>query len=99
MQDYRDISDGPYDAVCSIEMIEAVGERYWPNYFGAIRDRLKTGGSALLQVITIADDRYGDYSRAPDFIQRYIFPGGELLHLYLTPFDDRFHFELVERRG
>ncbi len=77
LQDYRDVG-GVYDRIVSIEMIEAVGERYWPNYFGAIRDRLKTGGCALLQVITIADDRYADYSRAPDFIQRYIFPGGML---------------------
>ncbi|MDB5569840.1 MAG: cyclopropane-fatty-acyl-phospholipid synthase, partial [Hyphomicrobiales bacterium] len=77
LEDYRDVG-GVYDRIVSIEMIEAVGERYWPNYFGAVRDRLKPGGSALLQVITIADDRYADYSRTPDFIQRYVFPGGML---------------------
>ena len=61
-----------------IEMIEAVGERYWPNYFGKIRDSLASGGVALLQAITIDERRFAAYRKCPDFIQRYIFPGGVL---------------------
>lgn len=77
LQDYRDVR-GVYDRIVSIEMIEAVGERYWPDYFGAIADRLKRGGCAVLQAITIADDRFEAYRKAADFIQRYVFPGGML---------------------
>ncbi len=77
LQDYRDVQ-GAYDRIVSIEMIEAVGERYWPDYFGAIAKRLKHGGYAVLQAITIADDRFEAYRKAADFIQRYVFPGGML---------------------
>jgi cyclopropane-fatty-acyl-phospholipid synthase len=77
LQDYRDITE-TFDRVVSIEMIEAVGEKYWPNYFGKIASVLKPGGRAVLQVITIADERFEQYRRNADFIQRYIFPGGML---------------------
>ncbi len=77
LQDYRDVTE-TFDRVVSIEMIEAVGEKYWPAYFGKIADVLKPGGLAVLQVITIADDRFELYRRNADFIQRYIFPGGML---------------------
>jgi len=77
LQDYRDL-DGQFDAIVSIEMLEAVGEAYWPTYFRQLRKRLRPGGRAALQVITIADDRFESYRRNVDFIQRYIFPGGML---------------------
>lgn len=77
LQDYRDVRGG-FDRIVSIEMIEAVGEKYWPAYFSAIHDRLNDGGQAVLQVITIADERFEDYRRATDFIQHYVFPGGML---------------------
>jgi cyclopropane-fatty-acyl-phospholipid synthase len=77
LQDYRDI-DGRFDRIVSIEMLEAVGERYWSTYFNMLRDRLAEGGSAVVQVITMAADRFDGYSRNVDFIQRYIFPGGML---------------------
>ena len=69
---------GHYDGVASIEMFEAVGERYWPAYFAAIRDALRPGGRACIQAITIADDRFERYRTQSDFIQQYIFPGGML---------------------
>ncbi|VTU26527.1 SAM-dependent methyltransferase [Variovorax sp. PBL-E5] len=77
LQDYRDV-EGCCDRIISIEMLEAVGERYWPVYFETLRRRLKPGGIAVLQVITIADAQFDHYRRNPDFIQRYIFPGGML---------------------
>ena len=77
LQDYRD-ERGTYDGIASIEMFEAVGERYWPVYFQTLRDRLKPGRNATLQIITIADDRWQAYRRGVDFIQKYIFPGGML---------------------
>ena len=77
MRDYRD-ERGVYDAIASIEMFEAVGEKYWPNYFGTIRDRLKLNGRATLQIITIADEIFPYYRKNVDFIQKYIFPGGML---------------------
>ncbi|MCR9126976.1 MAG: cyclopropane-fatty-acyl-phospholipid synthase family protein [Rhodobacteraceae bacterium] len=77
LQDYRD-EKGSYDGVASIEMFEAVGERYWPVYFDTLRDRLKPGRSATLQIITVADRRWHIYKRGVDFIQKYIFPGGML---------------------
>ena len=77
LQDYRDLT-GSFDAIVSIEMLEAVGEAYWPAYFTQLHDRLKPGGKAALQVITIADERFEHYRRHVDFIQRYIFPGGML---------------------
>ena len=75
--DYRDMRER-FDAIASIEMFEAVGERYWPTFFGAVRDCLKPGGRAALQVITIGDRFFESYRRNVDFIQRYIFPGGML---------------------
>ncbi|MCB1940416.1 MAG: class I SAM-dependent methyltransferase, partial [Rhodocyclaceae bacterium] len=77
LQDYRDVT-GQFDAVVSIEMLEAVGEAYWPLYFRLLHDRLKPGGRAALQVITIAEERFAAYRHRADFIQRYIFPGGML---------------------
>lgn len=77
LQDYRDVRGG-FDRIVSVEMIEAVGERYWPQYFGAIAARLEPGGCAVLQAITIAEDRFEAYRKAADFIQRYVFPGGML---------------------
>jgi cyclopropane-fatty-acyl-phospholipid synthase len=75
--DYRGVHDR-YDRIASVEMIEAVGERYWPTYFGKIRDCLASGGIALIQAITINESRFAEYRRRPDFIQRHIFPGGML---------------------
>ncbi|CAN5254009.1 cyclopropane-fatty-acyl-phospholipid synthase family protein [soil metagenome] len=75
--DYRDV-EGQFDRVASIEMFEAVGERYWPTYFGKISDVLKPRGRAGLQIITIRDDLFESYRRRADFIQKYIFPGGML---------------------
>lgn len=77
LQDYRDVA-GTFDRIVSIEMLEAVGEAYWPAYFRTLRDRLAPGGVAVLQVITIAEQRYAAYRRGADFIQRHIFPGGML---------------------
>ncbi len=76
-QDYRE-ETGKYDQVASIEMFEAVGEKYWPIYFEKVHDCLKKGGTAGLQIITIEDKSFESYRRRPDFIQRYIFPGGML---------------------
>jgi cyclopropane-fatty-acyl-phospholipid synthase len=78
LQDYRDVG-GVFDRIVSIEMIEAVGADNWTHYFGVLRDRLKRGGLAVLQAITIDDSRFEAYRSSPDFIQRYIFPGGMLL--------------------
>ena len=77
LQDYRDVA-GTFDRVASIEMVEAVGEHYWPTYFAKLGACLRNGGVAVLQAITIAEDRFDTYRRRPDFIQRYIFPGGML---------------------
>jgi cyclopropane-fatty-acyl-phospholipid synthase len=77
LQDYRDV-DGLFDRIVSIEMMEAVGEAYWPSYFATLRDRLKPGGLAVIQAITIEEDKFDGYRRCPDFIQKYIFPGGML---------------------
>lgn len=77
MRDYRD-ERGNYDGVASIEMFEAVGEQYWPVYFDTVRERLKPGGQATLQIITIADRLFDGYRESADFIQKYIFPGGFL---------------------
>jgi cyclopropane-fatty-acyl-phospholipid synthase len=78
LQDYRDLADGPYDAVASIEMFEAVGRQYWPGFFAKLRDLLKPGGRACIQSITIRDDLFDRYVDSTDFIQQYIFPGGLL---------------------
>ncbi|OQP88129.1 SAM-dependent methyltransferase [Rhizobium rhizosphaerae] len=76
-QDYRD-ETGLYDKIVSIEMFEAVGEKYWSTYFGQLRKCLKPGGRAGIQVITIKPESYRDYRANPDFIQKYVFPGGML---------------------
>lgn len=84
-RDYRDVTE-KYDRIVSIEMFEAVGENYWSSYFSQVKNCLKPGGRAGLQVITIANERYASYRKSVDFIQRYIFPGGmlpspEILHV------------------
>ena len=75
--DYRRL-EGQYDAVLSCEMIEAVGKEYLDSYFEKIRDCLKPGGKAVLQAITIPDERYDRYSKSCDWIQKHVFPGGHL---------------------
>ncbi len=77
LQDYRD-ETGVYDGIASIEMFEAVGERYWPVYFNTVKNRLKPGKNATLQIITVQDRRWETYRKGVDFIQKYIFPGGML---------------------
>ncbi len=77
LQDYRD-ETGKYDRIASIEMFEAVGEKYWPVFFGKVKDCLKAGGTAGMQIITINEAAYKLYRKRPDFIQRYVFPGGML---------------------
>ncbi|MCZ8072869.1 MAG: cyclopropane-fatty-acyl-phospholipid synthase [Paucibacter sp.] len=77
-QDYRDIADPAFDAVVSIEMFEAVGREYWDGYFQTVAAKLKPGGRACIQTITIRDDLFERYARSSDFIQQYIFPGGML---------------------
>jgi len=77
MQDYRD-TRGEFDGIASIEMFEAVGERYWPTYFKAVRDRLRPGAQAVIQIIMVGDARFPAYRRNVDFIQKHIFPGGML---------------------
>ena len=77
LQDYRD-ETGVYDGIASIEMFEAVGEKYWPSYFETLHDRLKPGANATLQIITVQHARYEIYRKSVDFIQKYIFPGGML---------------------
>jgi len=77
LRDYRDERD-QYDRIASIEMIEAVGEQFWPKYFSQLRDRLLPGGLAGIQAITIQDSLFQTYRREVDFIQRYVFPGGML---------------------
>lgn len=78
LTDYRDVI-GQYDAVVSVEMVEAVGARYWPAFLDTVAKALKPGGRAVLQYITIADDIFERYAESADFIQTYIFPGGMLL--------------------
>lgn len=77
IQDYRDCP-GQFDGIASIEMFEAVGQKYWPTYFNCIRDRLRPGAKATLQIITVADRRWEVYQKGVDFIQKHIFPGGML---------------------
>jgi len=77
LQDYRDLEER-FDHVVSIEMFEAVGERWWPTYFAGVAQALKPGGRAVIQSITIRDDLFADYRKGTDFIQQYIFPGGML---------------------
>ena len=91
LRDYRDVT-GRYDAIASIEMVEAVGERYWPTYLDTIVRCLKPGGRAAIQFISIPDDMYEAYRAGVDFIQTYVFPGGMLLS------ESRFR-KLAEARG
>lgn len=76
-RDYRDIT-GSFDRIVSIEMIEAVGQAFWPDYFQTLYDRIRPGGAIVLQAITIEEKRFDSYCRSPDFIQRHVFPGGML---------------------
>ncbi|MCK8483456.1 cyclopropane-fatty-acyl-phospholipid synthase family protein [Aliiroseovarius sp. S2029] len=78
LRDYRDI-DGKYDNIVSIEMIEAVGARYWPSYFGVLKNTLAEGGRVLLQAITVKDSFFDTYKTSSDYIRQYVFPGGMLL--------------------
>ena len=91
LQDYREISE-QFDAVASVEMVEAVGERWWPAYLDSIARNLKSGGRAALQFISIRPELFDGYSRNADFIQAYIFPGGMLL-------EERRFEELAAERG
>ena len=77
LEDYRKIG-GRFDSIVSIEMFEAVGERYWPQYFRVLGERLKDGGRAVIQTILIRDELFSDYRRRSDFIRHYVFPGGML---------------------
>lgn len=100
-EDYRDAT-GSYDRLVSIEMIEAVGEENWPLYFGTIADRLAPAGVAVIQAITIHEDAFARYRQNPDFIQRYIFPGGMLPTISLMQQRATaagLTFETVERFG
>ncbi len=76
LQDYRDVNDAPFDAICSIEMVEAVGQAYWPQYFRTVKNLLKPGSLACMQSIVIDDNLFDEYVKSTDFIQQYIFPGG-----------------------
>ncbi len=78
LQDYRK-SSGKFDNIVSIEMIEAVGEAYWPTYFGTLASRLNEGGRVLIQAITVKDSYFDIYRKGSDFIRHYTFPGGMLL--------------------
>lgn len=77
LQDYRE-EKGQYDGIASIEMFEAVGQKYWPTYFNSVKNCLKPGKHATLQIITVEESRWEIYNRGVDFIQKYIFPGGML---------------------
>jgi cyclopropane-fatty-acyl-phospholipid synthase len=90
-QDYRDVV-GQFDAVASAEMVEAVGQEFWPDFFDAIARNLRPGGRAAIQYISIRDDLFEGYAKSADFIQTYIFPGGMLVH------EPRFR-RLAEERG
>jgi cyclopropane-fatty-acyl-phospholipid synthase len=89
--DYRDVT-GEYDAIVSVEMVEAVGQAYWPAYLDTIARSLKPGGRAAIQFISMADDVFETYAKSVDFIQAYIFPGGLLIS------ESRFR-TLAEARG
>jgi cyclopropane-fatty-acyl-phospholipid synthase len=98
LQDYRD-EIGSYDRIASIEMIEAVGEAFWPHYFRQLRDRLVAGGIAGIQAITIRDAYFATYRREIDFIRRYVFPGGMLpAPSILKNLGQRFDLALIGER-
>ena len=94
--DYRDVDQADdakkYDAIASAEMVEAVGQAYWPDYLDCIARNLKPGGRAAIQYIRIEDDIFEAYASSVDFIQRYVFPGGMLIS------ESRFR-KLAEERG
>jgi cyclopropane-fatty-acyl-phospholipid synthase len=77
LQDYRKVK-GSFDNIVSIEMFEAVGEHYWPAYFSTVAERLKRGGRAIIQTITIRDEFFAGYRTRSDFVRHYVFPGGML---------------------
>ena len=77
LKDYRN-QKGQFDGIASIEMFEAVGEKYWPVYFNSLKNLMKNGAKSTLQIITISDDLFPEYRKRVDFIQKYIFPGGML---------------------
>lgn len=77
LEDYRK-ARGVFDSIVSIEMFEAVGEQYWPQYFRAVAERLKRGGRAVIQTITVRDEEFAAYRLRSDFIRHYVFPGGML---------------------
>jgi cyclopropane-fatty-acyl-phospholipid synthase len=89
LQDYRDIRK-KFDAIVSIEMFEAVGEKYWATYFKKVAESLRKGGKAIVQTITVRDDVFEDYRTRSDFIRHYVFPGGML------PSIKRFHEEAAK---
>jgi len=98
LQDYRDEHE-QYDRIASIEMIEAVGEQFWPKYFSQLRDRLLPGGLAGIQAITIQDSMFQSYRREVDFIQRYVFPGGMLPSpQVLKALGERFNVPVIRER-
>jgi cyclopropane-fatty-acyl-phospholipid synthase len=100
-QDYRDV-EGEFDRIVSVEMIEAVGEEHWAQYFGQLNERLIPGGHAVIQAITIREESFEAYRRHPDFIQRYIFPGGMLPTVSILKEQAERHelaFESVRRFG
>lgn len=100
LQDYRDITDAPFDAICSIEMVEAVGRAYWPTYFAKLHALLKPGGRACIQSIVIDDALWPRYVNGTDFIQQYIFPGGCLpCPLEFVRHAQAAGFEVVEAFG
>ncbi|MEE4453156.1 cyclopropane-fatty-acyl-phospholipid synthase family protein [Novosphingobium resinovorum] len=98
-QDYRDVA-GQYDAIVSVEMVEAVGQAYWPDFLDCIARNLKPGGLAALQLISMPDAIFEGYSRSADFIQTFIFPGGMLLResAFRALAEER-GLEWVDRRG
>ena len=99
LRDYRD-EQGSYDAVASIEMVEAVGQEYWGDYLRAIARALKPGGHAALQFIAMREDVFASYARNADFIQRYVFPGGMLLsEQRFASIADAAGFDWHDRRG
>ena len=77
-QDYRDTS-GQFDAIVSVEMVEALGREYWPTFMDCVARNLKPGGRAAIQYISIRDDLFDAYAASADFIQAYVFPGGLLI--------------------
>jgi cyclopropane-fatty-acyl-phospholipid synthase len=77
LEDYR-LCKGQFDNIVSIEMFEAVGEHYWPAYFACMAERLKRGGRAIIQTITIKDELFSGYRTRSDFVRHYVFPGGML---------------------